>query len=197
MSDSIEERLDALEQREQRLDAIEESIEEITKQLTAHNNRMDALSRMANSNKDYVDDAQRSGDDRIEELERAVEHITDTLTLLEDVQKNTISRRQKRIAQCLITLQNQAERGRSNASSLDANGIMVALGGAIDRTVTYDMMSYIEEAVDKPEVCYKETHGRSSAKNTRVVVNLDAGDLPKTYAGIAISAPTSAPSYDD
>jgi chromosome segregation ATPase len=74
MSDSIEERLDALEQREQRLDALEqreqrldaidESIEEITKQLTAHNNRMDALSRMANSNKDYVDDAQRTPERR-------------------------------------------------------------------------------------------------------------------------------------
>jgi len=197
MSDSIEERLDALEQREQRLDAIDESIEEITKQLTAHNNRMDALSRMANSNKDYVDDAQRSGDQRLEQLERTVEGMTDTMTLLKDVRQSNASRTEQRTAQCMITLENMAQRGRSNASSMDADGIINALGGSISRSFAYDMMRYIQEAVDDETVCWKETHPRNSQKNTRVVLNLDAGDLPQTYAGIDLHQPEPTGVFDD
>lgn len=168
MTDSIEERLTALEHR---VDAVAEIA-------------MDAL-EIAEQNQE-----------RVHEIANSVEGMSDTLTLLNQVRENTASRREQRIAQCLITLKNGALRGASNASSLDASAMIHALGGDVDRTVTYDLMRYIAEAVGDESVCWKETHPRNSSKNTRVVLDLDAGDIPAFFAGIDLHSATIEGSHD-
>lgn len=151
----------------------------LEQRLNALEGRMNDIADIAIEN----DSRLEQHDARLSELTSSVDRMDDTLELLADVRRNTSSRKEQRIAKCLITLRRKANAGDTTLGSLDAEGIVDALSGKIDRTSTYDLMGYIVEAVGDQDVCRKETYGRNDAKNTRVVLDLGNGDVPEQYAG--------------
>lgn len=95
----------------------------------------------------------------------------------------------ERAAVCVQTLANTAyrrkRRGERAAATMDYNEADKALGGELDRRQLLDALERAGELVDSDAVTYKP-EPRHTQKNSRLIVDLQAGELPSTVAGRSI-----------
>jgi len=145
---------------------------------------------------------EKEKDERIDELETELEEarseiqsLRERTGLLQTVKNGSSMKIDERAAVMVQTLYNEAwQKQQSNANnqpkaSMDYNEATKALGGSPDRSAIYRAMKKAEELVGDTAVCRKVKEGRSSDKNTRLVIDLDGGELPDVVAGQSITAP--------
>jgi DNA repair exonuclease SbcCD ATPase subunit len=124
---------------------------------------------------------------RIAELEQRVEKLEDDDGLIHDVFRDAArGDRTAQAAVCIRALVKRARRSDPQTASLDAQGIVDTLHSEIHRSNTYDVMDAADGLVDAGSV-YKQPEPRTSSRNTRLVVDLEADDVPAQAAGYELT----------
>lgn len=129
----------------------------------------------------------------IQELQDELSRLEDRTNLLQHVKKASALESEEKIAIILQTLVEEAEQKRKNgktaSAAMDAPQAVKTLGGGVDRTTMYDLLPRAAELVGKQEekVCYYLREDRASQKNSRLVVNLENGEMPAMVEGYDIS----------
>lgn len=126
---------------------------------------------------------------RLDEQGERVDDVADRTDLLQHVRRASALKPAERAAVCIQTLATEA--GVDGRATMDANGAVKALGGDADRTNMYGPYGVFAKAVDlvgDEDVLWVEQESRASAKNTRLVLDRSAGELPSTVAGHEVSA---------
>jgi len=135
-------------------------------------------------------------DQRIYELQQAVETLQDGDRLMQEVHQNAASVATKRAIKIIRTLNNEAitngQSGRKKSSTINIKEAKKVVGGKVDRTTFYDTFDLAQDLVDNSDVLEYKTPPRSSKKNHRLVLDLDAGDLPASIEGFPIRTPEYA-----
>lgn len=146
-------------------------------------NELDELKEQVNSQQDRIDDLEVENE-RLRERWKRTEERTD---LLQHVKQSSALAPEERAAILIQTLHNKAvaseQRGEPAQSELDANQGVSALGGSIDRTLMYSTFEKAVELVGDEAVLQYKKEDRGAAKNSRLLLNLEAGELPATVAG--------------
>lgn len=153
--------------------------------------------------RDQYEEKLAARDERIAELEAELEHLRDEVDTVSDQtevlqlgRKASALKPDERAAVVLQTLYNEArKRGDRNndepaSAAMDAGEAVKTLGGSIHRTQVYGDHGVFQRAVDlvdDEDVCWVKKESRASSKNTRLIVDLEAGDLPTTAAGRSIT----------
>lgn len=124
---------------------------------------------------------------RIAELEQRIEKLEDDDGLIRDVfQDAARGDRTAQAAVCVRALVKRARKSDPQTASLDAQGIVDTLHSEIHRSNTYDVMQAAEDLVDAESV-YKHEESRTSSRNTRLVVDLEADDVPAQAGGYELT----------
>jgi len=176
-------------------DALRERVEELEAAVERLSNEFDVAIQVARNASDEADElAEELAHERQrrKELESELEKITDDRELLNTVRRNAAGDRSAQAAICIQSLTRQARRNAKNRASMDAEGCLDTLQGNIDRTNTYDVFERAEELVENTEVVWYQKEDRSSKKNSRLIVNLDGGDLPAQVAGVDLTEEATA-----
>lgn len=125
---------------------------------------------------------------RIDEQEQTIAQLRDRTGLLESVQEGASLPIEKRAAVLIQTLYNKAWDNDGKAA-LDYKAAEAALGGSVNRSSLYRTMDKAEDLVDDTDLLEKVKEDKSSAKNTRLTMDLSAGNVPSTVAGKEIVQP--------
>lgn len=131
-------------------------------------------------------------EERVDELEAENERLRDTSDLFESIRKSGATTTEDRVVVLVETLRARAAVRDPPRYELDAEGITNVLQGSIKRPNAYPLMDDVVDMVDRSNVLWKQTESRSSAKNTRLVLDLRKGDVPSTIAGQTITGVDSA-----
>lgn len=129
-----------------------------------------------------IDDVEAEND----RLRAELEEIDERTGLMEAVSDASSMQIETRAAVCIQTLVNEASAVGGEdlpTAAMDWNEGRSALGGSISRTSVYDTFDKAQELVDsrlgeEQDVVKYISEDRSSPRNSRLVVNLDAGDVP-------------------
>lgn len=96
---------------------------------------------------------------------------------------------EERAAICLQTAANKAfkrkRRGEHPSAEIDYNTADTATGGVLDRRQLLDALERAATLVDSDVARFKKER-RSAKKNSRLIVDLERGDLPTEVAGMDI-----------
>jgi len=150
------------------------------------------VARNASDEADQLADELAHERQRRKELESEVEKLTDDRELLNTVRRNAAGDRSAQAAICIQSLARQARRSAKNRASMNANSCQDTLQGNIHRTNTYDVFEEAEELVQDTDVVWYQKEERSSKKDSRLIVNLDGGDLPAQVAGVDLTEEATA-----
>ena len=134
--------------------------------------------------------------EKINERDEVIDDLVQRMTDLEertDLQSHTQNagalKVEERAAVCIQTLVNKAQkrqqRGEKPAASMDYNGADDALGGTLDRRQLLDALKRADTIVQGDVVRFKKEK-RSAQRNSRLIVDLTAGNLPREVAGVRI-----------
>lgn len=134
--------------------------------------------------------------EKIEERNEVIDGLIQRVADLEertDLQSQTRNagalKVEERAAVCIQTLVNKAQkrkqRGEKAAASMDYNGADDALGGTLDRRQLLDALKRADRIVEGDVVRFKKEK-RSAKRNSRLIVDLTAGKLPREVAGVRI-----------
>lgn len=147
-------------------------------------------------------EAQRDGlaaaHDAIEELQAEIQSLRDEndclrerLADVEDrtdlqahVQDAAALKVEDRAKVCIQTCVNEAQRrgrnGENASATMDYNEARKALGGGLADQQLLDALKRADDLVDSPAVRFKK-ETRAAQRNSRLIVDLEAGDLPAQY----------------
>lgn len=96
---------------------------------------------------------------------------------------------EERAAICLQTAANKAykrkRRGEHPSAEIDYNAADTATGGVLDRRQLLDALERAAALVDSNVARYKK-EPRAAKKNSRLIVDLERGELPSQVAGMDI-----------
>lgn len=173
---TVEERLGDMEER---LSAMEMDVKQ------AANLAKDALDT-ANQAVEQTDTADEDLRKEVADLESRFDDLADRTDLLKRVKQASSLSSEKKAAVCLQTLVAEAQAGDGFAT-LTAREAKKTLGGDVDRTLMYKVLPKAAELVDDDEVAWYEKEDRSSPKNSRLVVDLTAGEVPGSVAGFELT----------
>jgi len=165
--------------------------------------------RLAQRAQDRLLDArerEQAQQERIADLEATVEDVEQELAavrertdLLQTVKRASSMQIDERAAVLIQTLYNEAYANKQSdvesrrpKAAMDYNAAKKALGGSVARATILRTFEKAEELVDNPELMKKVKEDRSSARNTRLRLNLEGGDLPAQIAGQNITVPGEA-----
>ncbi len=129
---------------------------------------------------------------RRKELEQEVEKLQQDNQFVNTVQQNGVSKNTRRAAICLQTLARRARRGADDVATMDANRCEDTLQGSISRTTAYRVFERAEELVENDDVVWYQKEKRSAPENSRLILDLNGGDLPAAVAGFDLSSEVSA-----
>jgi len=97
---------------------------------------------------------------------------------------------EERAAVCLRTAAKKAHkrkrRDQPPAGEIDYNKAEAALGGELDRRQLLDALRRAAELIDGKVARFKKEN-RAAKKNSRLIVDLERGELPSTVAGMDIN----------
>lgn len=119
------------------------------------------------------------------ELKGEVATLRDRTDLFDRVRRASALKPDERAAVMIQTLYNEAEASDGRAT-MDVGEGVKTLGGEVDRTLMYGENGAFERAVDlvdDEEVLWYKEESRSSQKNSRLIIDLNAGPLPETANG--------------
>lgn len=163
--------------------------------VTSLENRFEAVLARLEHLEDQLEDRDERIDEqdrRIDSLENQLQEVDDRTDLLQKLGENSATSAEQKISIIVQRLVNEASRrgAKSNdepaRASVDAKGAVDTLQGTIDRTTVYGetgLFKQAERLVDDTDVLYYITESRSSSKNSRLVLNLEAGTPPASIAG--------------
>lgn len=133
-------------------------------------------------------------DQRIDELESEVEALRDRDKLLQHVHKKSASSVDERAAILIRKLNNEAiakqEDGREGTASFTISDARTALRRDnidVQREKLYYTFEKAEDLVDNEDVLDYKKEPRTAEKNSRLRLDLEAGDLPAMVGGFQIN----------
>lgn len=174
---------------QERLEALEEAVDELTTQNTILENRLDGQQDQIEALETALEDEReerRRLEEEVEALRQEVSTIEDRTDLFERVNRGASLKPDERAAVILQTLYAKANRNGGSAS-IDVNGAVDALGGDVDRTLMYSTFEKAEQLVDDTDIVEYKQEDRSSSKNSRLILRLENGEPPATVAGHEIA----------
>jgi len=151
--------------------------------------RVEALSTrigVLEEQNEWLEGELQNRDARIADLERRLDRYEELKDLLTRVEGNAANKPQRRAGVLIKTLYNEADASNGRAS-LDATQAQAALGGGVGRTLMYSTFDTAVELVGDEDVVWVTQESRASKRNTRLEIDLSAGDVPETVAGVAIT----------
>ena len=120
----------------------------------------------------------------IEELKQRILDLEDRTELQRHIERASQLSVEKRAEACIQTCVNEAQRRRRNgqpaSATMDYNGARKALGGGLADQQLLDALKRADELVDGAVVRFKKEK-RAAQKNSRLIVDLDAGTLPSRF----------------
>lgn len=135
-------------------------------------------------------------EEQLDDAQSEIKSLRDRTGLLQTVKNGSSMKIDERAAVLIQTLYNEAWKKKQSSAnnakpkaSMDYNAASGALGGSPDRSAIYRAMDKAEELVENEELCRKVEEDRGSDKNTRLVLNLEAGDVPTVIGGQTIINP--------
>jgi len=151
--------------------------------------RVEALSTrigVLEEQNEWLEAELQNRDARIADLERRLDRQEELKELFTRMEGNAANKPQRRAGVLIRTLYNDASASNERAS-LDATQAQAALGGGVDRTLMYSTFDTAVELVGDEDVVWVTRESRASKRNTRLEVDLSAGDLPERVAGVTIT----------
>ncbi|EMA29387.1 hypothetical protein [Halobiforma nitratireducens] len=143
---------------------------------------------------DELEEELTEKDQRIRELKQTVESLEDRDRLMQEVHRNAADTPTKRAVRLIQTLNNEAvtngQAGQEEHATMTAREAMKCLGGDVSRPTIYPTFDRAVELVGDDDVLEYRKEDRSSPKKSRLILDLEVGDLPSTIAGYDIRCPT-------
>lgn len=126
--------------------------------------------------------------EQIQALERELEDLRERTQLLQAIQHAGALKKDQRVAVLLQTLYNKAKRHEREESgsaraTADINAYRNALGGDVDDSYFYRDAEAAVELVGDSDVLEFKKESPGARKNSRLILDLGAGDLPAIIAG--------------
>lgn len=175
-----------------------EDLEEKVKDLEARLEDAVFLAKRAGDRVDDLEEELHEKDQRIHELEQAVESLQDSDRLMQKVHRNAADKPTERAVLLIKKLNNEAvtneQAGRSPKSSMTIREALTELnrdGVDVRRDALYYTFEQADDLIDSDVVRYK-TEDRSSDKKSRLIADLEKGEMPSTIAGFEIRTPSYA-----
>jgi chromosome segregation ATPase len=129
----------------------------------------------------------------IERLEQRVMDLEERTDLQQHIQDAGALDVEERAGVCVQTLVNRARKKQRNGgaptASMDYNGADAALGGTLSREQLLRALRRAAEIIDGDAVRFI-SESRASQKNSRLVLDLEAGTLPSKAGGVELGAGT-------
>jgi TolA-binding protein len=161
---------------------------------------VDAIRKRLNNLEGEVEDLQEDLDDERQERQRLeeeneelrqklqeVDQRTDLLRMVKQKDTQEPAERQAVLIQTLINeARRKADRGESAKASLTPKEGRAALGNSNHRSLIYQDFTDAVDAVGDEEVLKYKPESRGQGKDSRLRLNLEAGDLPDEIGGYAI-----------
>lgn len=125
---------------------------------------------------------------QIQTLEREIDDLSERTQLLQAIQNAGALKKDQRVAVLLQTLYNKAKRharedNGTPTATADINTYEDALGGDVETTYFYRDAKAAVELVGDEDVLKFKQEAPGARKNSRLILNLDEGDLPAIIAG--------------
>jgi len=170
-----------------------ESVEDLGVYIDAIRTRLNDLEGEMDELREELDEErqerQRLEEDN-EELREKLQEVDQRTDLLRMVKQNTTQEPAERQAVLIQTLineaQQKAERGESAKASLTPQEGRAALGNNNHRSLIYQDFRDAVDAVGDEDVLKYKPENRGQGKDSRLRLNLEAGDLPDEIGGYAI-----------
>lgn len=179
------------EDRTPTIEELAETVEALRSEVRdANQSARTAKSKLLEVHGDLQEKEQRIDEleERIEEQDQTISQLRDRTGLLESVKEGASLPIEQRAAVLIQTLYNKAWDNDGKAA-LDYKAAEAALGGSVNRSNIYRTMDKAENLVDNSQLLQKVKEDKSSAKNTRLTMDLSAGEVPATVAGKEIAQP--------
>ena len=151
--------------------------------------RVEALSTrigVLEEQNEWLENELKRRDERIADLERRVDRYEELHDLFARMEGNAANKPQRRAGVLIKTLYNEADASNGRAS-IDATQAQAALGGGVSRPLMYPTFDTAVELVDDRDVVWVTEESRASNRNTRLEIDLSAGDVPEAVAGVTIT----------
>lgn len=151
--------------------------------------RVEALSTrigVLEEQNEWLEGELQNRDQRIADLERRLDRYEELKDLFTRIEGNAANKPQRRAGVLIRTLYNDASASNGRAS-LDATQAQAALGGGVSRALMYPTFDTAVELIDDEDLLWVTKESRASNRNTRLEIDLSAGDVPETVAGVAIT----------
>lgn len=119
------------------------------------------------------------------ELRQELAELRERTSLVDRVQRASTLKPEERAIVLIQTLHAEARRNGGTAT-IDASAAVKALGGDIDRTLMYGDDGTFQRTVDlvgDEDLLWYQTENRASSKNSRLILDLNNGEMPDTVAG--------------
>jgi predicted RNase H-like nuclease (RuvC/YqgF family) len=151
--------------------------------------RVEALSTrigVLEEQNEWLEGELKRRDQRIADLERRLDRYDELNGLFARMEGNAANKPQRRAGVLIKTLYNEADASNGRAS-MDATQAQAALGGSVSRPLMYPTFDTAVELVGARDVVWVTEESRASNRNTRLEIDLSAGAVPDTVAGVAIA----------
>lgn len=132
---------------------------------------------------EWLEDQLRAANKKIGQLQQEVSALEDDTGLLKAAEKSEARKPTKRAIVLIRTLRKRALNS-DGYESLDAQAALDVL--RLDdkkRTLMYDTFDRAVELVEDRDVLWYRNEPRSSEKNSRLILNLENGDVPPRVQG--------------
>jgi DNA repair exonuclease SbcCD ATPase subunit len=147
----------------------------------------DAALGIARRALDKVNDLEAEIDTLEADLEAAqsrIDELEERTDLLQAVQKASSLKPEERAVVCIQTLYNRASARDPRLAEMDVQAAINALGGSVKRHHIYPVFDVVDDLEDvDDDVLQVVREDRASEENTRIVLNLEAGELPSMVLG--------------
>jgi len=151
--------------------------------------RVEALSTrigVLEGQNEWLEGELQNRDERIADLERRLDRYEELKDLFTRMEGNAANKPEARAGVLIKTLYNEADASNGRAS-VDATQAKKVLGGGVERTLMYPTFDTAVELVGDEDLVWVTPGSRASNRNTRLEIDLSAGDVPETVAGVAIA----------
>jgi chromosome segregation ATPase len=132
---------------------------------------------------EWLEDQLRAANKEIEQLQQEVSALEDDTGLLKAAEKSEARKPTKRAIVLIRTLRKRALNS-DGYESLDVQGALDVLRlDKSKRTLMYDTFETAVELVEDRDVLWYRNEPRSSEKNSRLILDLENGDVPPRVKG--------------
>ncbi|WP_226041592.1 hypothetical protein [Natrinema sp. DC36] len=173
-----------------------EDLEERVKDLEARVEDAVFLADRAEDRVDELEEELYEKDERIRDLEQTVESLQDADRLMQKVHRNAADKPTERAVLLIKKLNNEAvtneQAGRNPTASMTIREALKQLnrdGVDVRRDTLYYTFKRADELVEGDVLRYKK-EDRSSEKKSRLIADLEMGEMPSTVAGFEIRTPS-------